>query len=70
MIRHLKDVRKVAREISDAADGALDAYREDRVVEEPQLTDRILGAIEDRIRNRPFGADGEDRLMDAPRAFG
>ncbi len=49
MIRRLKGVRRVAREISDAADGALDAYREGRVEEEPQLTDRILGAIENRI---------------------
>lgn len=54
MIRHLKGVRKIAREISDAADGALDPYREGRVEEEPQLTDRILGAIEDRILSRPL----------------
>ena len=68
MIRHLKEVRKIAREISDAADGALDAYRENRVVEEPQLTDRILGAIEFYVKNRLFGADSEDRLMEASRA--
>lgn len=46
MIRHLKEVRRVARAISNAADQAFEAYRDDRVVEEPQITDRILGAIE------------------------
>ena len=64
MIRHLKSVRKIAREISDAADGALDAYREGRVEEEPQLTDRILGAIEDRILRRSLVAHGEHPLVD------
>lgn len=63
MIRHLKSVRKIAREISDAADGALDAYREGRVEEEPQLTDRILGAIEDRIRSRQLVAYEEHTLV-------
>ena len=52
MIRHFRAVRQIAREISDAADGALDAYIEDRAGEEPQLTDRILGAIEDRVRRQ------------------
>ena len=56
MIRHLKSVRKIAREISSAADGALDSYREGRVEEEPQLTDRILGAIEDRIKSQSLVA--------------
>ena len=67
MIRQLKGVRKIAQEISDTANGVLDAYRENRVVEEPQLTDRILGAIEDRFQNRTFRTEGEDRLMDAPK---
>ena len=56
MIRHLRGVRKIAREISDAADKALDSYHQGRVVEEPQLTDRILGAIEDRIESQPPGS--------------
>ena len=55
MLRHLRSVRKIAQEIAGAADGAFGAYREGRVVEEPQVTDRILGAIEERIRNRRFG---------------
>lgn len=49
MIRQLHSVRRIAREISDAADGALEAYRSGRVQEEPQITDRIIGAIEDRV---------------------
>ena len=59
MIRRLKSVRRIAQEISSAADGALDAYREGRVEEEPQLTDRILGAIEDRIQSRLLVAYGD-----------
>lgn len=55
MLRRYKMVREVAREISKAADGAFDAYLEGRVGEEPQITDRILGAVEDRIRTRSFG---------------
>ena len=31
------------------------------------MTDRILGAIEDRFQNRLFSSDGESQLMDAPR---
>lgn len=66
MIRRLKSVRRIAREISDAADGALSSYREGRVEEEPQLTDRILGAIEDRILSRPLVAYGEPFVGEMP----
>ena len=66
MIRHFKIVRHVAREIADAADGALGAYREDRVLEEPQITDRILGAIEDRVERLSVRSYGTDRLLYAP----
>lgn len=55
MLKQTKTVRRIAREIADAADGAFDSYRDGSVVEEPQLTDRILGAIQERIRNRRFG---------------
>ena len=55
MLQRYKMVREVAREISEAANGAFDAYLEGRVGEEPQITDRILGAVEDRIRTRRFG---------------
>ena len=68
MIRDYASVREVAREISDAADGAFDAYRVGRVEEEPQITDRILGAIENRVgRKRPSDDvppdDGADLLV-------
>ena len=58
MIRAYANVRGVAREISAAADGALGAYRAGRVEEEPQITDRIIGAIEDRIGRKRAGDDG------------
>ena len=46
--------RKIAREIADAANGAFGDYEKSYVMEEPQVTDRILGAIRERIRNRQF----------------
>ena len=55
MLRRTRTVRRIAREIADAADGAFESHRDGSVVEEPQVTDRILGAIQDRIRNRRFG---------------
>lgn len=57
MIRDFASVRRVAREISEAADGALDAYRDGRVGQEPQITDRILGAIENRVGGKGPSAD-------------
>jgi hypothetical protein len=55
MLKESRTVRDIAQTIADAAEGAFGAYREGRVVEEPQITDRILGAIEDRIRNVAAG---------------
>ena len=66
MIRRLKSVRYIAREIADAADSALAAYREDRVLEEPQITDRILGAIEDRVGRLSVRSYDTDLLLYAP----
>ena len=54
MLKDTRTVRKIAQEIANAAEGAFAAYREERVLEEPQLTDRIIGAIEDRIQSRQF----------------
>lgn len=50
MLRSLGIVRDMAQQISDAADGAFEAYLEGEASEEPQVTDRILGAIGDRVR--------------------
>ena len=74
MIRYYGGVREVAREISSAADGALKAYRDGRVTEEPQITDRIIGAIEDRIGRKrqdeeaPPNDEGEIFPLNATRA--
>ena len=60
--------------ISEAADRAFGAYRQGRVVEEPQITDRILGAIEERIRSQPVRPyeveDVADELWTAVRTIG
>jgi hypothetical protein len=58
MLKNPRTVRAIAREIADAANGALDSYREGDATEEPQVTDRILGAIVERIRSRPAGLIG------------
>jgi hypothetical protein len=58
MLKDPRTVRAIAREIADAADGALDSYRIGDVREEPRITDRILGAIVDRIRSRRTGPMG------------
>ena len=55
MLKKYRTVRKIAREIAGAADGAFDSYRDGSVVEEPHVTDRILGAIEERVRNLRLG---------------
>ena len=55
MLKEARVVRRIAREIADAANGAFGSYREGRVVEEPQITDRILGAVEERVRNLRSG---------------
>ena len=67
MLRHLKQVRDISRVISEAADAAFDAYIEDRVLEEPQITDRILATIEDRVRNLPAGAYASKQHADTHR---
>ena len=55
MLRQSRTVRGIAREIERAAKGAFDSYLDGSVVEEPQVTDRILGAIQERVRNQRFG---------------
>lgn len=50
MIRRFGIVREAAAQIADAADRSLDALREGRVEQEPALTDRMLGAIEESMR--------------------
>ena len=46
MIRDYRAVRAVASAIAEAADEIIDAYRERRVVYEPNITERLIGAIE------------------------
>ena len=54
MIKRPRTVRAIAQEIGDAADGAFESYRDGSASEEPQVTDRILGAIGERLRNKPI----------------
>ena len=50
MLNRYKLLSKVSNELSGAADRAFEAYIEDRATEEPQVTDRILGAMEDCLK--------------------
>ena len=54
MLRHYSMVRKVAWEMSDAADGALKTYHDGHPVDEPPITGMIIGAIGNQIRDRKF----------------
>ena len=62
MLRHYSMVRKIAREMSDAADGAFKIYGDGHKMDEPSITGRIAGAIENRIKGMKFNGV----LWDAP----
>lgn len=51
MIAYYQAVRGVATQIAGAIDGAVTALREGRVEQEPAMTDRMLGGIEESLRN-------------------
>ncbi len=51
MIREYRAVRAVATAIAEEANATMEAYRNSKVVDEPHITDRLLGAIESRLRN-------------------
>ena len=51
MLKNPRMVRKVSAAIGDAVDAAFEAYRHGRVNEEPAITDRILGGVEERVRS-------------------
>ena len=55
MLRRYTMARKVAREISRAADGAFEGYRGGRKVDEPDITAQIVGEIRRHMRGRKFG---------------
>lgn len=51
MLAYYHAVRKAARRIGSATDSAVRALREGRVEHEPAMTDRMLGAIEESLRD-------------------
>ena len=51
MITYYRAVRQVARRIASATDHAVEALSEGRVEHEPAMTDRMLGAIEESLRD-------------------
>ena len=70
MVRRMYGVRKIATEISNAADSAITAYRENRTFEETDITGRIVGAIEKRLKDnsnvesfKQYGINWEARTL-------
>jgi hypothetical protein len=55
MIRDYRAVREIANAIAEEANEGIDAYRRSKLTDEPNITDRLLGAIESRVRHLSFG---------------
>lgn len=51
MIQDYAIIRESAARVAQAAEGAVDALRDGRVQQEPAFTDRMLGRIEEAMRN-------------------
>lgn len=49
MLSYLGIIREVAKVVSDAAEGTIEALNHGRIEQEPQFTDRMLGRIEHAI---------------------
>jgi hypothetical protein len=56
MIAYYQAVRQAARRIAEAADHTVEALRHGQIEQEPAMTDRMLGAIEEAMRD--FIANG------------
>lgn len=50
MILEPRVVREIGQSVGRAADGVIEDYSRERIVDEPQITDRLLGAIAERLR--------------------
>jgi hypothetical protein len=50
VLRDYRTVRAVATRVAEAAQAAMDAYRAGRVTDEPHITDRFMGIVEEKIR--------------------
>lgn len=55
MIKQPRTVRAIAQEIEDSALRAFESYRSGDTCEEPQITDRIFGAIQEGLHHKPVG---------------
>jgi len=51
MLAYYHAIREAARQIGAATDSTVRALREGRIEHEPAMTDRMLGAIEERLRD-------------------
>jgi hypothetical protein len=50
MILEPRIVREIGQSVREAADGVIHDYSVERIVDEPHITDRLLGAIGERLR--------------------
>ncbi|RWG78555.1 hypothetical protein [Mesorhizobium sp.] len=55
-------IKRVAKQISDAADSAILAYREELITDEPSITDRWLGAVANASAPARWSKSTRDRI--------
>src|SRR4051812_11606543 len=71
MLKERRSVRNIAKAIGDAADYAFESYVNGEAAEEPQITDRLIGAIGERLRNKRFrGINWSARTLRTSRGVG
>ena len=71
MLKDPRAVRAIAAEISDAANGALEDYKEGDTGYEVDITGRLVGAIRDRLRSKQIrGIDWRARSLRTGRGVG
>jgi len=55
MLHDYRAVREIANAIAEESEQVISAYRRARITDEPHITDRLMGAIEARVRNMSHG---------------
>lgn len=55
MLRGFGALREVADAIANECDHVIEAYRNERVTDEPHITDRLMGAIESHVKGMTRG---------------
>jgi hypothetical protein len=62
-------VRQIGRGVAVASEGVVEDYRNERVVDEPHFTDRLLGAMSERLRGRVKGVTWSAKTLRPGKGF-